>query len=196
MASPTRFSVSNTKNPQILLHYIQSQLESESWPSGDILSNDQTTAKLGSGGIPELPQFLSVFSRLGGPSIEITTILHCFRSVCIETCCMLGVKMHQRTSKFTKEKKKRVSNRVIEFKQEKELQCSLQILCLFYACHCASLLLPVTMRHSCICIVFIHSSAYLTAFDSFLDMNFWKKLGERVCLLPSGMGLRWSPGWK
>ncbi|OXB73903.1 UNVERIFIED_CONTAM: hypothetical protein H355_008098, partial [Colinus virginianus] len=33
-------------------------------------------------------------------------------------------------------------------------------------------------------------------FDSFLDMNFWKKLGERVCLLRSGMALQWSHGWK
>lgn len=66
----------------------------------------------------------------------------------------------------------------------------------FYACRCASLLLHLTKRHGCIYIVPTHTSAYLTIFDPFLDMNFWKKLGERVCLLHSGMGLQWLPGWR
>jgi len=66
----------------------------------------------------------------------------------------------------------------------------------FYACHHASLLLPSTKRHHCIYVVSAYNSGYLTMFDLFLDMNFWKKLGERVCLLRSGMGQQWLPGWR
>lgn len=70
------------------------------------------------------------------------------------------------------------------------------VLCFFYACHLCFIVITLHKKAELHLLVPAHSYTFLPFLDPLLDMNFWKRLGEKVCLLHSGMDQRWLPGWR